>query len=165
MEEIYMKYSKQIYSYLLYLSNNRDLAEELTQETFYKAMKNINEFRGECKIDVWLCQIAKHLYYDEKSKIKKVVTINNLENLMDENIEEEIFDKEEKKFLYKSIEYLSPITREIILLRIKTDLSFRQIGEVIGKSENYTRVIFYRGKEQLKKLMDKYLNKEENYEK
>ncbi len=165
MEEIYMKYSKQIYSYLLYLSNNRDLAEELTQETFYKAMKNINEFRGECKIDVWLCQIAKHLYYDEKSKIKKVVTINNLENLMDENIEEEIFDKEEKKFLYKSIEYLNPTTREIILLRIKTDLSFRQIGEVIGKSENYTRVNFYRGKEQLKKLMDKYLNKEENYEK
>ena len=79
VEEVYKKYAKQIYNYMLYMSHNIDLAEELTQETFYRAIRNINKFREECEIDIWLCRIAKNLYYENLTKNKKIIDINDLE--------------------------------------------------------------------------------------
>ena len=72
IEEIYIEYSKQVYKYLFCLTHNNALSEELTQETFYIALKNIKQYRGECKLYVWLCQIAKNLWYKELKKTKKI---------------------------------------------------------------------------------------------
>lgn len=83
MEEIYLKYYKQIYNYLLLLSHNSDIAEELTQETFYKAIIYINKFRGDCDFKIWLYIIAKNLYYKYMKNSKKIIYTDNFEYLDD----------------------------------------------------------------------------------
>ena len=154
LEQIYIKHFKQVYSFLLYLSHDKDLAEELTQETFFIAVKNIKKFRNECKIDVWLCQIAKNLFYKQVKKDLKERKLSlqeieklSFEDYMEENLQNQI----EKKFLYKCINKLDKLSKKIIILRIFYNLSFKEISNILGnKSENYVRVIFYRIKEKLK---------------
>ncbi|MFR0822392.1 MAG: RNA polymerase sigma factor [Clostridia bacterium] len=168
MEELYQKYAKQVFRYLYYLSHDRELAEELVQETFYIAIKQIAQFRGECKVEVWLCKIARNLYFKECKKQKKKTSIQvaDLEGLercqQEKGIEETYIEAEERKWLYEQIQMLDIPTREIVLLRIQADLSFKQIAEIVHKSENYVRVNFYRAKEKLKSNQEK--RKDEGYE-
>lgn len=156
IEEIYRQYFKTVYKYLFCLTHNENLAEELTQETFYNAIKHIGKFKGECKISVWLCQIAKHLWYKELKKKKKLFIIE--ENYTEaeiesgENVEDNIIEKENKQQLYKSIDKLDEKTKEVIKLRIHGEFSFKEIAEIIGKTENWCRVTFYRGKEKIKEV-------------
>lgn len=152
IEKIYDEYSQQVYKYLFCLSRNDQLAEELTQETFYIATINLEKFRGECKVYVWLCQIAKHLYYKELKKHKKIVqvpleTVNNQYISQENVVENETIHKID---IYKKIDSLDERTREIMYLRIIGDLSFKQIGELLQISENLARVTFYRGKLKIK---------------
>ena len=148
MEEIYIEYSKQVYKFLFCLTRDDSLSEELTQETFSVALKEIKKFRGECKLYVWLCQIAKHLYYKEVKRNRKINSIN-LEHIevAYNNQEEESINK---IYLYDQINKLDNRTKEIIYLRLIGDLTFKEIGEILGISENLSRVIFYRGKQKIK---------------
>lgn len=154
IEEIYKKHMKNVYNYIFCLCNNESLAEEVTQETFYRAMKNINKFRGECKIQVWLCQIAKHLLYKERKRKRKMTLISMDAEIgqikSDVNVEEEIIEREEKDELYKQIQKLDSPTRELVYLRLTTELTFRDIAQILGKTEAWTRVEFYRWKEKVK---------------
>lgn len=152
MEKVYKEYSKQIYNFIFSISHNKSLTEDIVQETFYIAIKNINKFKGDCKINVWLCQIAKRLLYKQIQKNKR----NNIyiENLLDKNITQNTKEDEEKliekNYLYGKIKNLDILSQQIVLLRISNDLSFKQIGEILDKTENYVRVKFYRIKEKLK---------------
>ena len=153
MEEIYKEYFKTVNKYLFCLTHNNDISEELTQETFYRAVKKINTYKGECKISVWLCQIAKNLWYDKCRRDKRLVHIEeselfNLQAL--NNIEEEIISKEEKMLLKEKIQKLDKKTKEVIYLRIVGELSFKEIGVIMDKTENWARVTFYRGKNKMK---------------
>ena len=155
MEEIYKEYSKVVYYYLFSLCHNEFVAEELTQETFCRAVQTIEKFRNECKIKVWLCQIAKNLLYKERLRIEKIVTvpineeIGEIESQYD--IEEEFIEKEEEEYVYKQIEKLDSPRRELVYLRIKLGLPFKELGQIIGKSETWARVEFYRWKRKQKK--------------
>lgn len=154
MDELYEKYSNLIYHYLYGLTKDSDLSEELMQETFCAALKNINQFRGECKISVWLCQIAKNKWKDYLTKSNRIRTIyfdSTIENLIleDSNLDD-IDDKDEIIKLYKEIHKLEENTREVFYLRIKANLSFKEIGEIMGRTEEWARVTFYRGKIKLK---------------
>ncbi|MFQ9297454.1 MAG: RNA polymerase sigma factor [Clostridia bacterium] len=125
---------------------------EKQRKTFYKAVSKINTYRGECKISVWLCQIAKNLWYDQCRKNKKLIDIDK-ENKLDEIIisaEEEVLQNDEKIILYKKMQNLDEKTREVMYLRITGELSFKEIGEILNKTENWARVTFYRGKNKLK---------------
>ena len=152
MEKIYEEYFETVNKYLFCLTKNADIAEELTQETFYRAVKKIGTYRGESKISVWLCQIAKNLWYDQCRKNKKMVNkdFNLLDLETEDNIEEEVISKDEKITLYKKMQKLDEKTREVIYLRITGDLSFKEIGDILNKSENWARVTFYRGKQKMK---------------
>lgn len=154
MEKIYEEYFDTVNKYLFCLTRNNDISEELTQETFYKAVKKIDTYKGECKISVWLCQIAKNLWYDECRRNKKVInTTEDLFNLQTlDMVDEEIVPKEEKILLYKKMQKLDERTREVIYLRITGDLSFKEIGIILNKTENWARVTFYRGKNKLKEV-------------
>ena len=153
IETMYKEYFQTVYKYLICLTHNEDIAEELTQETFYKAIQKINTFKDNGKISVWLCQIAKNLWYDELKKIKKIENISEDEffsiQLMSD-IEENIISEEDRKILYKRINNLNEQTKKVIYLRIIGDLNFREIGSILGKTENWARTTFYRGKEKLK---------------
>lgn len=154
MEEIYKEYSNTVYKYLFCLTHNEDTSEDLTQETFAIAVKEINKFKGNCKISVWLCQIAKHLWYKKlkKENKEKHISFEQLENEIVENetTEEIIFKKEENLKLYKDIQKLDNISREIIYLRMFGNLNFIEIGEILGKSANWARVTFYRAKQKIR---------------
>lgn len=152
MEEIYKQYFETVNKYLFCLTHNSDISEELTQETFYRAVKKINSFKGDCKMSVWLCQIAKNIWYDELKKNKK---IGNIEDEMfliqsDDKVEEKVVLNESKIELYRKIQKLDKLTREVIYLRITGELSFKEIGDILNKTENWARVTFYRGKQKLK---------------
>ena len=153
MEQIYEEYFETVYKYLFCLTHNRDVSEELTQETFYRAVKKIHSFKGDCKISVWLCQIAKNLWYDECRRNKKTINTdeNVFLNIQDSNItEEKTIQNEEKLTLYKKLQNLDEKTREVIYLRITGELSFKEIGMILNQTENWARVTFYRGKQKLK---------------
>ena len=158
MEEIYKEYSKIVYNYLLSLSCNSEIAEELMQETFYNAVKNINKFSNECSMKTWLCRIAKNKWIDylKKSNISNEISIDEIEEkfILVNSFEEEFSNKENVIDLYKKIHNLDEKTREVIYLRIRADLSFKEIGEIMGETENWARVTFYRAKIKLKEEFD-----------
>lgn len=154
MEKIYNEYSGIVYRYLLSLTNNADIAEELMQETFYSAVKNINKFRNEANLKTWLCKIAKNKWIDYYKKIKKTTEINIEE--IDESLlfinsfEDDYAIRDTLIDLYKKIHNLDNLSREVVYLRIRADFSFSEIGSIMGKSEEWARVTFYRAKIKLK---------------
>lgn len=153
IEKIYEEYFEIVNKYLFCLTRNNDIAEELTQETFYRAVKKISTYKGNCKISVWLCQIAKNLWYDQCRRNKKVAISDSILNIpATTNIEEKVISDEQRISLYKKMQNLDEITREVIYLRITGELSFREIGIILNKTENWARVTFYRGKNQLKEV-------------
>lgn len=154
MEQIYTQYFETVNKYLFCLTHNNDISEELTQETFYKAVKKIDTYKGECKISVWLCQIAKNLWHDYCKKNKKVISVEEelLESYSTDTTEERVILNDEKISLFRKIQKLDEKTREVIYLRITGELSFKEIGIILNKTENWARVTFYRGKNQLKEV-------------
>ena len=153
IEEVYKEYSNAVYKYLFCLTGNEELSEELTQETFAIAVKEIKKFKGNCKVSVWLCQIAKHLWYKELKKRKKSIPLEDIEKLQDsEMIEDIIIKKENKLKLYKDIQELDEKSRKIIYLRMLGNLNFTEIGEILGKTANWARVNFYRAKQKIKEV-------------
>lgn len=153
MDEIYEECFETVYKYLFCLTHNSDISEELTQETFYRAVKKIDTYNGKCKISVWLCQIAKHLWYNQCRKNKRIVNTDETFDIEDpQNLEEQFIAGEEKVSLYKKMQNLDEKTREVMYLRITGELSFKEIGEILWKTENWARVTFYRGKSKLKEV-------------
>lgn len=154
IKQIYEEYFETVYKYLFCLTHDNDISEELTQETFYRAVQKINTYKGKCKMSVWLCQIAKHLWYDQCRKNKKLINIE--ENLLDvqvsESTENQVVSNDEKISLYKKMQKLDEKTREVIYLRITGELSFKEIASILDKTENWARITFYRGKTKLKEV-------------
>lgn len=152
--EIYEQYGNDVYRYLICLTKNEELSEELTQETFYQAVKSLKRFDGKCKMSVWLCQIAKHLYYDYIKKEKRRTYLGGDEYFdgekSDDRVEDEVSSHEGTLELYRKIHSLEEPYREVFLLRVLTEMSFEDIGAVLGKSENWARVTFYRARLKLK---------------
>lgn len=155
MEEIYKEYFETVKKYLFCLTHNNDIAEELTQETFYKAVKNIHTFKDDCKISVWLCKIAKNTWLDSIKKNKNIKDMADNELFEIESLEttdETVISNQGKLELYKKIQKLDEKTREVIYLRITGDLNFKEIGDIFNKTENWARITFYRGKQKLKEV-------------
>ena len=151
MNAIYRQHAQTVYTFLLSQTRDPGLAEELTQETFYQAVRSIDRFDGKCKVSVWLCQIAKHLWYQQLRKQKREVPLS--EEGVDvplPSAEEETLDRAGRLDLLRQVHGLPEPYREVVYLRAFGQLSFREIGDVLGKTENWARVTFYRGKEKLK---------------
>lgn len=153
MDELYQQYARTVYRYLKSVTHNEDVAEELTQETFYRAIRSIDRFDGSCKVSTWLCAIAKNLYLSYLRKNPAHEDVVETDILVDstENI---VMRSEERLDLLKKLHDLPDPYREVMYLRIFGGLSFAEAAEVLGKSENWARVTFYRGKEKLRKEID-----------
>ena len=149
-DEIYRLYAQSVYGFLLRMSGNPDSAEELTSETFYRAVKNIGRYSGNCQISVWLCEIAKNLYIDylRKSERKNIP------------LEEENFpgggdvvlsfeDKEQVLNIHRILHTLEEPYKEVFSLRVFSELSYKEIASLFGKSDGWARVIFFRAKEMI----------------
>ena len=152
LDETYKKYADMVFKYLLAMCGDAVLAEELTQETFFRAVKSANRFDGKVKVTTWLCTIAKNCYYTYLKKERR----NSGQDIYETEIAEDkdILERENCREIYKAVHRLEEPYREIILLRVHTDMSFSEIGEIFGKSDSWARVTFYRGKEKLKKELE-----------
>ena len=150
MEEIYQQYAMTVYRYLFSLIHDADLAEELTQETFCQAIRTIDRFDGNCKLSTWLCGIAKNVLRTHRRKHPPTESIEDLP-LTVPSAEAEALSADRHLGLLRRLHALPEPYREIVYLRSLGHLSFREIGELLGKTENWARVTFYRAKERLGK--------------
>ena len=151
METIYRLYFRDVYLFLQGLTRSETLAEELTQETFYQAIRSVDRFNGSCKVSVWLCQIAKHLWYQHLRKANRETELPEEAELpLVPSAEEEAVSRSGQLDLLRRVHELPEPGREVVYLRAFGGLSFREIGDVLGKTETWARVTFYRGKERLK---------------
>lgn len=148
LEELYKNNYEIVYKYLLAISHNENISEELTQETFYRAMKNIHKFNENSKISTWLCTIAKNLWIDELKKENKTKALQ--ENHAVITLDDKILADENKIELFKKIQKLDVEMRDVMYLRISGELNFKEIADIMDKTETWARVTFYRGKEKLK---------------
>ena len=153
IEKIYNAYAKLIKNYIFMKTSDLDIAEEIMQETFVVAINEINRFRGECDIYTWLCSIAKKILYKRTKKefTKNYINIDELEISNNKTTEEEVIKNDRKLKLYQSIQSLDTMSREVIYLRLTGELTFKEIGTILGKSENWAKVTFFRGKQKLYK--------------
>ncbi len=155
LDEIYELYSRKVFLFLLSKTEDEQLAEELTQETFFQAVQCSDKFKGNSSILTWLCGIAKNVWLKYLRKYQDTVSI--------ESSIQEIEDKKDvtipwdQKDVLRLIHDMSEPMREVMYLRLVSNLSFYEIGEIIGKTENWTRVTFFRGKQ---KIVKEILNDE-----
>ena len=152
MEQIYTEHWQLVYRYLLSLTRSADLAEELTQETFYQAVCSVHRFEGRSKVTTWLCGIAKNVYltWQRKTAAQSI----QLQPTDAESVEEWVFARAERKEILKHIYAMGTDMKDVLYLRLLGDLSFREIGDILGKSENWARVTYHRGKEKLRKELE-----------
>jgi RNA polymerase sigma factor (sigma-70 family) len=155
-ESVYQEYADFIFRYLATLTNDPQAAEELTQETFYQAIKSIDYFKenGKAKFSTWLCSIAKNVWLQEVNRENKKHRL--VESLGDKStpvnsLEEQYIQNEDKILFFKQAQHLSEKKRELLYLRLLGDLSFKEIGSILGETENWARVTFYRAKQEIRK--------------
>ncbi|MBR0374103.1 MAG: sigma-70 family RNA polymerase sigma factor [Mogibacterium sp.] len=150
MEEIYKSYAMTVYKYLLSMTHDEDLSEELTQETFYQAIRTIDHYDESCRISTWLCGIARNVLRTYRRRNPQHEELGDWDSPSPPE-QDEVIRAEERVQLIRRIHELQEPAREVVYLRAFGELSFREIGAVFGKSENWARVTFYRGKEKLRK--------------
>lgn len=152
--EIYLEYFSDVYKYVLSLCVDENLAEEITQDTFFKAMQQIDKFNGSCKLYVWLCQIAKNTYFTHYKKRKRIVSDleTDIPNTL-YDLESDYLDKDTARRLHIELHKLKEPYKEVFTLRVFGELPFSQIGELFEKTDSWARVVFYRAKKQLQEVM------------
>ena len=149
LEEIYEMYSRKVFLFLLSKTSNEDIAEELTQETFFQAVQCYDRFKGKSSVLTWLCGIAKNVWLKYLRTYQETLSIEDAQENIDD--EKEINVQWEQKDVLQLIHNMNEPSREVMYLRLVSNLSFAEIGEIIGKTENWTRVTFFRGKQKIVK--------------
>ena len=150
-QEVYDLYFRDVYRYALSLCRNESIAEEVTQETFYKALAKLDSFDGKCKVSVWLCQIAKNTYLSMCRKKKYLDSNIDADELVDVwSMEDSFCNKETAFAVHKILHDLDEPYKEVFSLRTFGELSFKQIGELFGKTEAWARVTYHRARLKIK---------------
>jgi RNA polymerase sigma-70 factor (ECF subfamily) len=157
-EQIYKAYFNDVFLYLKKLSNgNESIAEEITSETFFKALRSIDKFRGDCDIRIWLCRIAKNSYYTFIKKQNRLTGTEHIDNMVvpgqTGNIEDNIIIQEQAARVHAYLHDLTEPYKEVFMLRVFGELSFKQIGTIFKKTENWACVTYHRARNKIKEKM------------
>lgn len=154
-EKMYSTYYMQVYSYMMTLAKNRDLAEELTQHTFYKAMTSKAKFCNKANELTWLCSIAKNLFYDEQRKQKHIADLpEDIDLSSGEDIEKNIANSDTAYIIHLILHDLEEPYKEVFQLRVFGELSFQQIASIFRKSESWARVTYHRARLKIQERID-----------
>lgn len=164
IEKLYREYFTPVYRYTLSLVHDPDMAEEITQETFFRALKKINDYRGEASLKVWLCQIARNLSFDSFKRQSKTTALTKHDDDESDDYElpagsesdpeEQLLRKQTAMKIHRILHDLKEPYKEVFQLRTFGDLSFAEIGELFGKSESWARVTYYRSRMMIKEELD-----------
>ncbi len=140
-------YSPLVFRYLLSLGVDFLSAEELTAETFYRAYINFDKYKGESKIETWLCAIAKNEYRKDRKRREKATATEEMERAADQtDLVDRLLDRDQAISIYKTVHSMAEPYKEVFLLRVLGELSFKEISHIFGKSESWAKVTFFRAK-------------------
>ena len=160
-EELYRRFFKDVYFFVLSMSRDPHTAEEITQETFFRALKEMRHFKGNCSVTSWLCQIARNLYMDQLRKSRRLLPESDVEESLSSrqspspDMAESWIKKEDALSIYRILHCLDEPYKEVFTLRALGELSFREIGDIFGKQESWARVTYHRARMKiLKELPD-----------
>jgi len=161
VEEVYQRYFKDVFLFVYSLCKDQHVAEDITSEAFMKALKSMDQFKGESDIRVWLCQIAKNTYFSHLRKKKRLV-YQELQGEVpqEESFEKKILSSETAMKVHEILHSLPEPYKEVFTLRVFAELSFKQIGQIFGKSENWACVTYHRAR---KKIQGRMEGDHENY--
>lgn len=155
IEQLYREYFTHVYKYILSISKNPHTAEEITQETFFKALKKIDTYKGEADIRVWLCQIAKNLYFDHRRKMAKRGELPEGREGESQSAENIYINEEMARAAHFKLHSLKEPYKEVFSLRAFAGLSFEDIGELFGKSSSWARVTYHRARLKIQEELEK----------
>ena len=153
LDRIYQDNFIKVYRYILSISGDPHLAEDITQETFFKALQKLNSFRGDCSLTTWLCRIARNLYLNHEgrqTRSRNYMKQHPPETVSPENVEQELIRKEQAAEVIAAMQNLDDPYKEVFSLRTFSDLSFTEIGKVFGKNDSWARVTYHRAKLKIK---------------
>jgi len=155
VEKIYAQHFQSVYRYAFSLCRNETTAEDVTSETFLKAIGAIDKFKGDCSVKVWLCQIAKNTYFSSLKKTKMETTLDLEVEIESEasDFTEKLSDKTSALEIHHCLHSLEEPYKEVFSLRIFGELSFSEIAELFGKTENWARITYHRAKLKLKEAL------------
>ncbi|MCA0970824.1 sigma-70 family RNA polymerase sigma factor [Halobacillus litoralis] len=157
LEDIYHTYFKDVFLYVYSLSGDKNIAEDITSETFMKALSSLDSFKGDSDIRVWLCQIAKNSYYSHLRKKKSFVDLDSVqEPASGDDVEQEIATSEASVKIHEVIQHLKEPYKKVFSLRVFGELSFKQIGKLYAKSDNWACVTYHRAREKIKARLGDY---------
>jgi RNA polymerase sigma factor, sigma-70 family len=152
-EQMYNSYYMKVYSFIITLAKNQHIAEEITQQTFFKAMTTGNKYQGDSSEFTWLCAIAKNLLADELRKQKRTAEFD-VDNVSDESIESNFIDEDSAFTIHQVVHNLEEPYKEVFQLRVFGDLSFLKIGKIFNKTENWARVTYHRARLKIQERME-----------
>lgn len=157
-DEIYKSYFKGVFLYVMQLTGNEHIAEEITSETFLKAIKSIDKFRGDCDMRVWLCQIAKNTYLSYLKKNKRVSSIDDLDlediPTADSLVETQISEQEDARQIRKILHEMGEPYKEVFMWRVFGELSFKEIGNLYEKTDNWACVTYHRARKMIQRRLE-----------
>lgn len=145
-EEIYRTYFGDVYRYALKLSGDKTEAEEITSDTFFKALRSLDGFRGDCELRVWLCRIAKNCFYTRLKKAGRQAEAERIETPQVDDPEERLLRRNDAERIRRVLHGLPEQYREVFMWRVFAELSFKEIAEIFGKSDNWACVTYHRAK-------------------
>jgi len=152
-DKIYSEYYDTVFRYAVSLCGDEKFAEEITQESFFKALKSVDKFRGDCKLGVWLCQIAKNTFLTLVKRQKQNIDYP-LEAIPEAgSLEEKLIDKEDVRQIHKLLHELDEPYKEVFWMRVFGELSFAEIAALFGKTESWARVTYHRARLKIKEGM------------
>lgn len=154
-QKIYIRYFNDVFLFLKKLSKDESIAEEITSETFFKALRSIDNFRGETDVRVWLCQIAKNCYFSYLKKQQHIIDIDDIDFPENKDtIEEQILNQYDFMQIHLLLHNLAEPYKEVFMLRVFGELSFKQIADIFQKTDNWACVTYHRAKNKIIKQME-----------
>ena len=155
-EQVYDLYFRDVYRYILKLSGSEHVAEEITSDTFFKALRSIGKFRGSCDMRVWLCQIAKNAFYKEQKRRKRFHP--EPEHLAErgepDSTLQRLEDRQTVLELHRHLHAMPEPYREVFELRVFGELQFQEIAAIFEKSESWAKMTYYRARARLARQME-----------
>ena len=155
-------HNEEIIMHIRKLSHNEAIAEEITSETFFKALSAIDSFREDCDIRVWLCQIAKNCYFTHVKKLQREQPLESSDADVPDSLlsgpMEAVLSNETVIEIQPSLQALEEPNPEVILSRTLGELSFKQIGALFGKTENWACVTYHRARKKIQEGMEGFNN-------